>query len=139
MIMEVAFTAERWRDIVLQPEQSRDHTDALAVFLGPTWTYVDTYDHCIACGGLYQAAENIVVAWAYIGADSGPYLPALALKARRILRANAERWPLIRSGALSDFEAGKRLLALLGFLPLGVSVTHEGKSYDVFELARHQH
>ena len=139
MIYEAPFTTDRWLDIVLQPEQRRDHADAMEAFAGPTWTYVDIYDHCIAVGGLYEAAKSTVVAWAYIGADAGPYLPALALKARRILRENAEHWPIIRSGALSDFVAGKRLLGLLGFKPLGVSVKHEGKGYDVFDFVRCRH
>lgn len=139
MIHEAEFSLELWRDITLQPQQRRDHNDAMRVFSGDTWTFVDDAGHCIAIGGLFEAVSGVAVAWAYIGADAGPHMVALAFKARRILNDNAGRWLVIRSGALSDFKAGLRLLGLLGFTSLGVSVTHEGRSYDVFELARHAH
>jgi hypothetical protein len=136
MIAEVPFTLERWRDVVLQPEQRRDHGDAMTAFDGPTWTYVDEVDHCLAVGGLYPVTEHVAVAWAYIGRDAGRVMPALFLKARRVLRAHRERWPIIRSGALVDFAAGHRLLELLGFKALGVDVTHEARVISVFEWSR---
>ena len=80
MIQAVDFTEARWRDITLQPQQRRDHPDAMAVFDGPTWTFVDDDGHCIACGGLYEAAIGVPVAWAYIGRDAGPMMPALFVR-----------------------------------------------------------
>ena len=72
MIIEVPFSYEAWRDIKLQPQQRRDHFDFATVADGPSWTYVDDQGHCLACGGLYPAMPSVAVAWAYIGADSGP-------------------------------------------------------------------
>lgn len=139
MISPVPFSLDRLNDIALQPQQRRDHFDLEAVVNGPVWTFVDDDGHCVACGGLYQASEFVAVAWAFIGADSGPVMPALFLKARKILRENRHRWPVIRSGALEDFEAGNRLLALLGFTPLGITVSQGTRVYNVAELPQRGH
>lgn len=139
MIRAAPFSVDLWRDIVLQPQQRRDHVDAMAVFEGPSWTFVDGQGHCLACGGIYPVADDVAVAWAYIGADSGPHFSSLFLKARKIIRDNRHRWPVVRSGCLADFAAGNRLLRLLGFKSLGLEVTHEARVYSVFELAGRGH
>lgn len=132
MIAQVPFSLQAWHDIVLQPQQTRNHLDFMAVD-GPIWTFVDDGGHCLACGGLYPAMDGIAVAWAYIGADCGPVMPALFKRARAALLEGLTHWPVIRSGALADFAAGNRLLELLGFTPIGVKVTHEARVYNVFE------
>lgn len=138
MISQVPFSLEAWHDIVLQPEQTRNHLDFTSVD-GPRWAFIDDNGHCLATGGLFPAMPSIAVAWAYIGADCGPHMPVLFRRARAALSEGLTRWPVIRSGALYDFKAGNRLLKMLGFKSLGIDITHETRVYSVFELQRQGH
>jgi hypothetical protein len=134
VIRQVPFTKERWLDVILQPQQTRDHDRIDEVIETATIAFVDENDHCVACGGLWPFSESVAVAWAYIGADAGRHMVALLRAARSILKAAA--WPEVRSGALIDFPAGNRLLHLLGFRPIAVLTYTDARVYGVFELVK---
>ena len=134
MIRQVPFTLERWRDVILQPEQTRDHDQIEGVLHSGMVAFVDEKDHCVACGGLWPASDSMAVAWAYIGADAGRHMVALLRAARRVLRASL--WPEVRSGALAEFPAGNRMLELLGFRHIGQVEHSQSRVYRVFELVK---
>lgn len=141
MIGTVPFSLDLWRDVVLQPEQAPNDEALRALEGGPSWSFVDATGHCIACGCLFPASEHIAVAVAYIGADAGPAMPALFLKARKILKEAHARWPIIRAGVLEGFTAGERLIELLGFKPMGLSVPSAdgARVIQVFQLTARGH
>lgn len=138
MIRQVPFTVELWQDIRLQSQQTREHDDALVPFSDPDlcWAYVDDEGHCLAAGSLYEAWPGVGVALAYIGDDAGPVMPALFKRAQSVIRANRYRWPILGSAALDDFDAGKRLLCLLGFVSTGETLKVGARVYALFNYPR---
>jgi hypothetical protein len=139
MITAAPFTLERWRDVRLQPAQKHEppspgYADRL-VAEGAAWAYDDAEGHTIAVGGLYPVGPGQAVAWTYLGADCGRYMTALVRAMREAIATHKERWPVVRAAVLADFEAGRRLMAMLGFVPLinAEPIMWAGKTYIVFQ------
>lgn len=139
MISPVPFTLDRWRDVRLQPAQEHEppnpgYADRL-VAEGEAVAYDDGAGHTVAVGGLYPVGPGQAVAWTYLGADCGRYMTGLVRAMRRTIDDNRERWPVVRAAVLADFPEGRRLMAMLGFVPLLNSepIMWAGKTYIVFQ------
>lgn len=137
----VPFTLERWENLALQPEQAHESptlNNALRLEAeGESYAFVDLEGHTIACGGLYPFGSGQAMAWSYVGKDAGPHLRRLVRESRAVLASHQDRWPVMRAATLVEFEAGHRLLKLLGFRHLGAApMTVRGRSYMVYERTR---
>ena len=68
---------------------------------------------CIAAGGCAPIYKHRAIAWAFLGADSGPYMHQITRKARQLF----EMYPAERLEMLVnyEFEAGHRWAKVLGF------------------------
>lgn len=135
----VPFTLARWRDVVLQPEQETEPPTeegaALLMSQGATWAYEDGAGHTIACGGLYPVGPGQAVAWSYIGADAGRHMAGIVRAMRSAIATHKDRWPIVRCTVVRGFAAGRRLMDLLGFVPLlgAEPIEFRARVYDVFE------
>lgn len=135
----VPFTLERWQDVTLQAEQEHEPPTADAADLlsaqGATWAYEDGAGHTIAVGGLYPVGPGQAAAWTYIGADAGRHMVGLVRAMRQAIDGHKDRWPVIRATVLKDFAEGRRLMAMLGFVPLLASepITFRARVYNVFQ------
>jgi hypothetical protein len=137
----VPFTLERWQAIALQPEQAHEPPTAdTAAYLrqhGVSWAYEADDGHTLACGGLLPVGPGEAVAWSYVGADAGPHMLGLIRAARAIMREHQNRWPVIRATVVKDFAAGRRLMDMLGFVPMLVEpIDFRDRRYDVFQRVR---
>lgn len=68
---------------------------------------------CIAAAGVVSIYKDRGVAWAFLGAKAGPYMPRLTAKVRSVL--NAQPMKRIEMLVDYDFEAGHRWAKVLGF------------------------
>lgn len=68
---------------------------------------------CIAAGGVAPIYKHRAIAWAFLGADSGPYMHQITRKSRELF----ELYPTERIEMLVnyEFEAGHRWAKVLGF------------------------
>lgn len=135
MIRALPFSVEALQGIQLQPEQRLDSFDLHVATTGQSWAFVDASGKSLAVGGLYPVAEHMAIAWAFVGSDVKRHMACLALRAREVL-ARSE-WPVVRAGVLAGFEAGERLVRLLGFTQLVCKPVPFGpRVYNVFERVR---
>lgn len=130
----VPFTLERFADIRLQPEQRRDTFDLTVPQIGEAYA-IEIDGHCIGCGGLYPVTADVACAWAFIGEDAGPYFVRMVRAMSEVLER--AHWRVVRAGVLSGFAPGHRLLAMLGFQPVGAAVFYGARVYNVFEYTNH--
>jgi hypothetical protein len=81
---------------------------------GPAW-HVRRDGKLVALGGYTPVWQGRAVAWAYLGRDSGPSMPAITRKVRRTLDDLALEFPRIEAYASRNYGAASRWLVLLGF------------------------
>ena len=67
----------------------------------------------VAFGGCLELWQDRAYIWSLIGEDAGPHMRTLVRAAAGYLKAAT--WRRIEAAVASDFEAGHRLVRLLGF------------------------
>lgn len=129
------FTAERWADVALQPQQEHEGPSPErfgALSCGHAVAICDASGHTIGCGGLCPLGGDEAVAWTYIGRDAGRHLTGLVREMRRALDAAAPKFRCIKAATIDGFAPGCRMLAMLGFHRAG-DITHNGRHYLIYE------
>lgn len=81
---------------------------------GPAW-HARRNGKLVALGGHAPVWAGRTVVWGYLGADSGPSLPAMTRKVRAEMDALALEFPRIEAYASRNYGAASRWLVMLGF------------------------
>ncbi len=99
---------------------------------GPSW-YVRRNGELVALGGYTPVWKGRAVAWAYLGVNSGPAMPAITRKVRRTLDDLALEFPRVEAYASRNYGAASRWLVLLGFRREGLMRKFAaGRDYFMF-------
>ncbi len=137
----VPFEAVHLRALVLQDAQSwmgpmlqADYGDHLKRG-GQCFTALDG-DRVLACAGLLRMWENRDQAWALMSADCGLHFVGIYRGIRRFLDMQEAR--RIEATVDSEFAAGHRLMAMLGFKREGRMRAYlpDGRDVDLYARVR---
>lgn len=127
------FRFEDYERLGVQPWQAHENLTAelaaVAAASGPSWAYFDGAAQCRAVGGLVPGRDGAWAAWSYVDAKIGRAMPGLVRHMIRVLK-DADR--PVEAFCAEGFEAGARLLSMLGFRDMGLMPVRGSLSYRVF-------
>lgn len=122
----VPFRAWHLQAIKLQPAQGHfigslmDLNYGLMLEGTTAFTAMDDQGQVIACCGCEERWENCATAWALLSADAGKHMVWLVRAVRGFIW-HAAPWHRVEAAVDVGFDAGDRLVKLLGFQREGIA------------------
>lgn len=137
----VPFRASHLQAIKLQPAQGHfigalmDADYGLMLEGTTAFTALDDEGRVIACCGCEERWENCATAWALLSSDAGKHMVWLVRAVRGFIW-HAAPWRRVEAAVDVGFDAGNRLVQMLGFQQEGVARAYRPDGGDCTIWAR---